>query len=148
MTPQASCWNIRVVPVIQDDGLIFCLHLLHEAECNVEQWRHNLEPNIKSYLALDSSPFIISNQRNACSPVNRVNAPSWLDHTLYKSSAHTPSTLLSLALYLLQGWLGCLPRRAVLLQSYLVTIIDWEALVEKKRDECGWGRIRVCVGWG
>lgn len=54
-----------------------------------------------------------------------------------------PSALLSLVVYLVQGGLGCLPRRAVLLQSYLLTIIDSEELGEKERE---WERGKVYMG--
>lgn len=48
-----------------------------------------------------------------------------------------PSALLSAVVYLVQGGLGWLPRRAVLLQSYLLTIIDSEELGEEERGRGG-----------
>lgn len=64
----------------------------------------------------------------------------WLKNTscnLSVSSAHThPSTPLTLV-YFVPGRLGCLPRRAVLLQSYLLTMIDSEDGRKKKRGRAG-----------
>ena len=64
---------------------------------------------------------------------------SHLLQLVYPACTH-PSTLLSAVVYSAQGGLGCVPRRAVLLQSYLLTIIDSEESGEKrKRGESVWG---------
>lgn len=107
------------------------------------QWRPNLEPNMKNYLAWTPSPFVSSDWTITkdtlltCEKTSHSFFPLTGSHLLqlvYPACTH-PSTLLSAVVYSAQGGLGCVPRRAVLLQSYLLTIIDSEELGEKKERE-------------
>ncbi len=107
------------------------------------QWRPNLEPNMKSYLAWTPSPFVSSDWTITketlltCEQTSYSFFPLTGSHFLQLvcPPRTNPSALLSLVVYLVQGGLGCLPRRAVLLQSYLLTIIDSEELGEKEREQ-------------
>lgn len=104
---------------------------------------------MKGYLAWTPSPFVSNDWTITKETLLTCEQTSYSLFSLTGSHflqlvdppCKHPSALLSLVVYLDQGGLGCLPRRAVLLQSYLLTIIDSEDLGEKEREGES-----VCVG--
>lgn len=159
MSPEVLFRNIRKALVTLDDSFIFSLHSFAQdrtlgtgmEKCCMGQWRPNLEPDMKSYLAWTPSPFV-SNDWTITKETLLTCEQTWYSFFPLTGSHFLqpvcppcthPSVLLSVVVYLVQGGLGCLPRRAVLLQSYLLTIIDPEELGKKEREggKCMWGGI-------